>query len=405
MNKSYIERDKCRLCNSENLSLVMSYGNMPLAGGFVVSGDPKASMKFPLDLFRCNDCTLMQTGQDINPDLMFSQYSYISKSSPGLVEHFGRLANSLTNRFSGSDRVYIDIGCNDGTLINWMRYYGENNVLGVDPSDVSLSASREDDWHLVNSYLTPEVADSIVGEYGHAYLITACNVLAHNPDPHPIVEGMRRLLYSNGVVVAEVHYQGSLLRQTQFDTVYHEHTCYYSLESLVRLFSDHGLHIWGVSYIQNHGGSIRVFASPEGHKLVYYDESVKSMISLERNYTWTHFASDATRVKNKLLNEIFDLKNHNKSIWAYGASGRSTILLNWCNLNEDDIPIILDQSPLRIGKVVPGSMIPIRSVSVMDSVQPEVILITAWNYADSIRFQHPNYYGKWLVPLPNVLYL
>ena len=398
----YTTRSTCRVCGSRDLSLVMSYGDMPLAGGFVTRDNPKAHMKFPLDLLVCNECTLMQTGQDIHPDLMFSQYSYISGSSPSLVEHFRHLASSLSNRFSSRERVYIDVGCNDGTLIRFMKSLGEEMILGIDPSDVALEASKRDNWDLVNDYLSPSIADEVVNTYGASYLVTACNVLAHNPYPHPVVEGLRRLVERDGIIVAEVHYQYNLLKLNQFDTVYHEHTCYYSLRSLMKLFSAHDLEIWGLTFIENHGGSIRIFASPKNHNHMYNDQILKVALHIEHDYDWRSFKENALRVRENLLNEIADVDG---SIWAYGASGRSTILLNWCGLIEEDIPFVLDRSPLRVGKVVPGVMIPIEDVSALNQIHPSTLLITAWNYAESIKRQHPNFDGKWLVPLPEVKYL
>lgn len=405
MSEVYTKRDLCRVCHSKDLSLVMSYGDMPLAGGFVRSGDPRSSMKFPLDLLRCNNCTLMQTGQDVNPDLLFSQYSYVSGHSPSLRHHFKLLASTLTNRFK-NEGLYIDIGCNDGTLIGYMREFGVERVLGIDPSDIALQNSQYHKWNLVNDYLNANTADRIISEYGKAYLITACNVLAHNTNPHDIVEGISKLLDDNGIAVIEVHYQGSLLQKSQFDTVYHEHTCYYSVVSLEHLLDDHDLKIDNIIPIVNHGGSIRLFVSHKNsHIYNSFDNSLQVLMSIEKNYTWTHFASNAHRIRNVIESVIYDIKQQSKSIWAYGASGRATIFLNWCHLRQNDIDCVLDASSSRYGNVVPGVDIPIKPSYLLKTIQPDTLFITAWNYADSIIQQHPEYHGKWFVALPEVRYL
>jgi len=405
MSEVYTKRDSCRICGSRDLSLVMSYGDMPLAGGFVRSGDPRVSMKFPLDLLRCNNCTLMQTGQDVNPNLLFSQYSYVSGHSLSLRYHFKLLASVLTNRFR-SKGLYVDIGCNDGTLLGYMREFGADRILGIDPSDVALENSQYHKWNLINDYLTPDIANKVIDEYGKAYLVTACNVLAHNADPHLIVDGISKILDDSGIAVIEVHYQGNLLQKSQFDTVYHEHTCYYSVGSLVKLFDDHGLRIRSIVPISNHGGSIRVFVCHKDYGAhIDFDKSVDTMLSMEENYTWTHFASNAHRIKNAVRKEIDDLRDNRKSVWAYGASGRSTIFLNWCDLRDKDITCVLDASPNRYGNVVPGVSIPISPSYILNVVQPSAILITAWNYADSIIEQHRGYHGKWFVALPEMRYV
>lgn len=374
---------------------------MPLAGGFVCAGDPRVHDVFPLDLVRCLNCTHMQTGQDIDPELLFSQYLYSSSASPGLVAHFNNLAWRLNEMYRVRDALFIDVGCNDGVLLKRMRGYGAQ-IVGIDPSDVAVRASNSQGWSLFNEFLTPEVAEKVVEEHGRAYIVTACNVLAHNPDPHPMVQGMADLIADRGVIIAEVHYQSNLINETQFDTVYHEHTCYYSLKSLIRLFDQHGLIIFHAATIPNHGGSIRIFAkrSPS-----YISPTVNTLLSLESGIAWRSFSNRSRVIRNHLWDEIIGIRSKERRCWAYGASGRGTILLNWCKFSADDIGAVVDRSPLRIDKLVPGIGIPIVSVETFQKCMPDVCLLTAWNYADSIVSQHPDYHGKWLVPLPEVGYV
>ncbi len=398
---AYTTRDTCRVCGSTKLDLIMSYGNMPLAGGFVCAGDHRVHDVFPLDLMECLDCTLMQTGQDISPELLFSQYLYSSSASPGLVAHFDNLAWRINEMYRVKDRLFVDVGCNDGVLLKRMRKYGAQ-VVGIDPSDVAVRASNEQEWELFNEFLTPEVAGKVISKYGNAYIVTACNVLAHNPDPHLMVQGIADLIGSNGIAIIEVHYQSNLISQTQFDTVYHEHTCYYSLKSLIKLFRDHNMTVFHAATIPNHGGSIRVFATAmDIHATSYISTLLDSEFALDRR----SFEKRSRSIRNHLWDEIVGIRSKDRRCWAYGASGRGTILLNWCQFSQDDIGAVVDRSPLRMHKVVPGIGIPIVNVETFQKCMPDVCLLTAWNYADSIVSQHPDYHGKWLVPLPEVGYV
>lgn len=385
---------------------------MPLAGGFTLPGDPKALIKYPLTLVRCNNCTLMQTIQDIPPEDMFSQYSYSSSASPGLVKHFNSLSDNIRNYIKDDNELYIDIGCNDGVLIRPMKSLGVKRVLGIDPSDVAIRSSVKYKWPLINKYLTPDLADRIVNGFGKARLITACNVLAHMIDPHPVIEGISRLLSDYGIVVAEVHYQASMITLGQFDTVYHEHTCYYSLKALSELFEMHGLKIYDAVMISNHGGSLRVYAAKEKINPIV-KSYIRSMIYNESDIEWSTFETRAKKIKYDLRLELIKKLFRKNIIAAYGASGRGTILLNWCELGSNEIAFIMDNSHLRYGRIVPGVMIPIFSPkdvaweigSKATLKKPDTILLTAWNYADSIKDQHPEYHGEWLVPLPEVKYI
>lgn len=384
---------------------------MTLAGGFVPLGDERADWKFPLQLGRCSKCTLMQTLQDIDPDVLFSQYSYASSSSVALTSHFEQLSTILGSKMDLAGRLCIDVGCNDGILLRPLRRLG-TQVLGIDPSDVARESSKKFQFNLVNKYLTPSVAREVREQYGIPRVITACNVLAHVRDPHLLVEGLSILSGLETVILVEVHYQGALLKENQYDTVYHEHTCYYSLASLDHLLRQHGLEIKDAGVIPNHGGSIRVFAGLS--KGLSRTSLFQSLFEMEEKWDVRKFQMGARVMRDALIAEVQHRKESGRTIYGYGASGRGTILLNWCGFTPREIDLVVDRSPLRFGKVVPGVKIPIRSVdeiSFGDSSgryvfeDPDIFLLTAWNYAHSIKSQHPLYQGAWLAPLPTVRFV
>lgn len=408
--------NKCRLCDSGRLELILDYGLMPMAGGFAPKGDPRLEDRAPLRLGLCESCGLMQTLDSVDPDSLFNEYSYQSSASPSLRKHFQLLAGRINRLMKvgaqdpGHRVTAVDIGCNDGVLLAEFDSVGWKTV-GIDPSDVAKRASERHGWRLVNDYAS-RAAINRERLAGQADIVTACNVLAHTDDIHGMLDAVDALLSEDGIFVIEVQYQLDLLQKVQFDTVYHEHCSYFSLSNLSRLLGEHGMKVWFSERIPTHSGSIRVLASrnrrtekmlsPDGEM---YGPSGWDAVSPKE------FARRALRAK-KRIEQTFDMFRDSElgdcsGIVTYGAAGRATILLNWCGLGWREIDAVLDASPLRVGKVVPGVEIPILSTGVLDraspgKVLPQVVLVTAWNYADSIMSQHPDYPGLWMLPLPEV---
>lgn len=351
----------------------------------------------------------MQTLQDVDPSILFSQYSYSSSSSPSLVQHFESLATQLASRYELTGRLCIDIGCNDGVFLKPLRRFGAR-VLGVDPSDVAEKSGLRHRFPVISKYLTPDVALDIKQSFGAPRIVSACNVLAHVEDPHVLVQSIAALSVPETIVLIEVHYQGALLEGFQYDTVYHEHTCYYSLKSIERLLRDHGLRVSRVEFIPNHGGSIRVFASLGSTRF----SEISKESQRESPPDLVMFADGARSMRRALIEEVQYRVRQSNTIYGYGASGRGTILLNWCGFTPDEVYLVIDQSPLRVGKIIPGVGIPVRHVDEVGPEggtgrfvlkEPDIYLLTAWNYGRSIVSQHPFYQGRWLTPLPIVRYL
>jgi len=385
------------------MSLVLDYGMMPYAGGFAKIGDPRLKIKEPLSLVLCHKCTLMQTGQSIDPDSIFRSYSYSSSSSPVLVRHFNNLARHLFSFWGLLNKLVIDIGCNDGVLLRPLKAMG-CTVFGIDPSDVALRASEEHDFGLINSYLDPVVASNFVSKHGKAELINASNVLAHTDNIHNILEGVRILIdEQHGLFTAEVHYQTDLIDKVQFDTVYHEHTCYYSLDALNRLFNDHDLSIWHYERTNIHAGSMRVYACHKNRRQQIHPFIKDTIIIEHQSNGVSQFKKNALRSKQVIHDSLSRLSEY--GIYAYGAAGRSTILLNWCEIDDSIVSLVIDDSPLRIGKCIPGVEISIVDSSHLVTEHPKYCLITAWNYEKSIIRDHDKFNGTWIVPLPDMRFI
>lgn len=396
----FYTRTNCRVCGSAQLDLVLDYGEMPLAGGFFPAEDERSMRRFPLHLVQCKNCSLLQVKETVEPGIIFENYSYESSVNRTLVAHFAELSNLLA-QMAGQDGLIVEFGCNDGVLLNPLAARGAR-VVGVDPSDVAERASAKAGWPLVREYFDKDVAAAIRSRFGEAKVIAANNVCAHVDDPNVLIEGVAELLAPDGKFVFEVHYQGDLIEGCQYDTVYHEHTCYYSLRSLQCLLAKHQLSITGVERHSIHCGSIRVVAERSGsaERSPFVDE----MLEAERAYNVQGFGEFARRHRERLHGLVAAMRSAGKRIAAYGASGRATILLNYCGLGPELLENVSDLSPLRYGRVVPGIGLPIVPRERFHSDYPDYALLTAWNYEREIVRDEEAFLaqGSFIVPLTSI---
>ncbi len=394
----------CRACGSGTLELLIDYGLMPLAGGFMLPQEAATrNAGYPLRLAWCSDCTLMQILDCVPPEIIFDQYSYASSTTHTLVEHFSEMGGEIVNAYSAGGKLVVEFGCNDGVLIKSLNRAGALAV-GVDPSDVAKNASEREGWPLIHGYFTEPAARRILETYGKARIVVGNNVFAHVEDVHAILRGLVELLDDDGVFIIEVHYQGDFINKTQFDTVYHEHICYYSLTSLVKLFSRYSLRVVDVLQIPIHAGSIRVVAARE--KSSYKSTPrVARMLENEKALDIRQFSGRVFRYRDDFRRYIGGLRGAGKRICAYGAAGRMTVLLNYCGLGADLIEYVVDMSPLRVGRIVPGVLVPIVSPAYFHDHPPEYAIMTAWNYEAEILEKEKGYLktgGRFIVPLPEV---
>ena len=396
-------RTTCRVCSSDRLMLLVDYGQMPLAGGFLTREELAHQSAFPLRLARCADCTEMQILDIVPPAEIFTQYSYVSSTTRTLIEHFAEMGRDIVSAEEAAGRLVVEFGCNDGVLVRPMLAAGAC-VVGVDPSDVAFRASQDGGWPLVQTYFDEAAAARVKVEHGPARIVTGNNVFAHVDDLHAIVRGVTTLLADDGVFVFEVQYQGDLLALVQYDTVYHEHVCYHSLTALARLLAAHGLRIVDVQRIPIHAGSIRVTAARVGTARPAMP-NVAEMLAAETGWNVDRFAVQVESRRGTLRNLVRDLRRAGRRVVGYGAAGRSTILLNFCELGADLVEYVVDMSPLRFGKYVPGVSIPIVPPEVFHAQPPDYAIMTAWNYEPEIVRKEQAFLsggGRFIVPLPDV---
>ena len=404
-------RADCRLCGSRRLTLVLALTPTPPANAFVparAKDTPQAC--FPLDVFFCEECHHVQLLDVVDPRILFENYVYVSGTSPVLVRHFEDYARAALERFRPAPgSLVVDIGSNDGTLLEFFRRRGLK-VLGVDPARDIAAAATACGIETWAEFFTPTAAARIRAERGKASIVAANNVFAHADDLAEIVDGVRALLAPDGVFVFEVSYLVDVYEKTLFDTVYHEHLAYHSVEPLVRFFAARGMEFFAAERIDSHGGSLRGFVQiKDGPRSK--DGSVDALIALEKSLaldraaTLAAFARKIETVRDSLRALLLDLKAQGKRIAGFGAPAKATTLMYHFGLGPDLVGFIVDDSPLKQGLYTPGLHVPVVAPDVLYANRPNYLLILAWNFARPIMAKHARFAaegGRFIVPLPTV---
>lgn len=378
----------------------MDFGEMPLAGGFL--DGPQAALderRYRLPIHVCGDCGLIQIVDPIDPQILFHDYSFSASTIPGLVTHFSNYANWLVERFS--PKTVVEFGCNDGILLRPLAEWGVTAV-GVDLSDNIGDLARSRGFDVVTAGFTRAVAEELRDRLGPADIVTGSNAFAHNADPSTILEAADAALGPDGRLCLEVMYAADLFEQLQWDTLYHEHLTFYGLSQLKILLRRHGFEVEHVERLPMHSGSLRVVAARVGRAApdssLAETATLEASLGIDRREAWVEFARRCTRSIDVARTVLHGLREHH-DIWAYGAAGRATMWVNACEM--DYLHGVVDASPLRAGKLMPGTHTPILSPSEFRQAETaSIVFVTAWNYLEPIRKNESWYEGLWATPLP-----
>jgi SAM-dependent methyltransferase len=377
-------------------------GELPLAGGFLASLDEVAAERaYPLRISVCDSCGLVQIVDPVDPEVLFGDYAFATGTVGGLVRHFDSYAAWIKDRFD--PKTVVEFGANDGTLVAALTERGIR-AIGVDLAPNITEMARAQGRDVITGAFGPDLLDELRSKVSAADLITGSNVFAHNADPGAILATSRDLLSQDGVLCLEVMYAGDLLEQLQWDTLYHEHLTFYSLRTVARLLRQYGFEIVAAERIPMHGGSLRVAAAREGRREVSAEVARlgewEDKVALNDSATWQRFAVDCRR-RIDVFDQTMRRLASGATIWAYGAAGKATMWLNACHM--DYLEAVVDASPLRAGRLMPGVHTPIVSPEAFQSASGvDYVFASAWNYLDAIRANEPQYSGYWIVPLPEM---
>jgi len=410
----YNHYEQCRGCFSSDIIVFIDLGYVPLAGGFLKSKNEFEQERFyPLQICFCPNCFLIQTNAVIDRTILFGNYFYFSSAIQTLVDHFQTVADEISQRIKNHKNPFvIEIGCNDGSLLSALQTK-KIAVLGIDPAKNIVSPLIANGTPIINDYFTKELAAKIKKKYHKADVIFSSNTFAHIEDMHNVLDGIKLLLKQDGILIFEVHYLGNLIHQVQYDMIYHEHQYYYSLLALKNLLLKHDLEIFDVLPIPIHAGSMRYY--------VKYTSSTKRNIS-QRVYelanneiqqgfqnieTFLTYGKKVEKTKADLRKLLIRLQTQHKKIAGYGASGRSTIIMNYCGLDRSFLEYIIDDAPAKQGTYTPGTHLQIinRKILLHNKTRPAYVVVFAWSFLEEIRIKNKDYLangGKFIIPLPKV---
>ncbi len=397
--------DRCQVCESAELAPLIFMGYLPPVNTMPAIGTrPAEQPAYPAQLLYCRRCGLVQLGLIVDPAILFpATYPYTSGTTRILRENFAELSREVAALFPiGASDLVVDIGSNDGTLLG--NFAGKHRVHGIEPTNAGLLA-RERGIPTLTSFFTRAAARELVGREGKARIVTATNVFAHIEDIHEVTGAVLELLDESGLFITESHYLLSLVETLQYDTIYHEHLRYYSLSSLAYLLQMHGLEVIHSRTIPTHGGSIRVYAGLKGRHPVH--PSVAATLARERDSLSEDklhaFRRNAALTKMGLHSLVKEIKARGERIYGVGAPSRASTLINYVGLDDAILDCVLEiKGSYKIGKYIPGTLIPVLEEGKLFDDQPEYALLLSWHIALELmpKLRASGFKGKFLVPLP-----
>ncbi len=400
----------CRFCSTPLTHTFCDLGMSPLSNSYVEADELQAMEPFyPLHAYVCSECFLVQLDEFESPQEIFSDYAYFSSFSDSWLEHSKNYTQMMQSRLGldASSQV-VEIASNDGYLLQYFVDAGIP-VLGVEPAANVAAAAMEKGIPTIVKFFNIETAKEMVDAGQQADLMLGNNVLAHVPDINDFVAGMVIVLKPDGVITMEFPHLLQLMRNNQFDTIYHEHFSYLSLLSVEQIFARHGLQVFDVDELPTHGGSLRICARLADNEPV--SDSITALRKTEADAglsnleTYAAFGEKVQEIKRSLLEFLIAAKRDGKRVAAYGAPAKGNTLLNYCGVRQDFIDFTVDRNPAKQDRFLPGTHIPVYAPEKLSDARPDYVLILPWNIKDEImdKMQHiRDWGGKFVVPIPAV---
>ena len=404
---------KCRFCQNELTHEFIDLVNSPPSNSFLsIEELNEPEVFYPLKLFVCEKCFLVQIDEYKKSEEIFSdRYAYFSSFSSTWLEHARQYVEMITARMGLNDEDFtVEIGSNDGYLL---QYFKEKNIpcLGIEPAKSTADVARDKGIDVISEFFDVKLAERLLKKGRKANLIVGNNVLAHVPNINDFVKGLKILLEKNGVITLEFPHLMRLVEENQFDTIYHEHFSYLSFHTVTRIFSEQGLVLFDADEVPTHGGSLRIYAGHQEDHSKKLSPNVEALNEKESaagmgdlSY-YLGFQEKANKVKYKLLSFLLTKKREGKKVVAYGAAAKGNTLLNYCGIKKDLIQFVVDASPHKQGKFLPGNHIPVVSEDLLRKTRPDFALILPWNIKNEIMGQL-EYIREWgahfVIPIPEL---
>ncbi len=398
---------RCRSCGRQGLDLFLDFGMMPPSDGILTEEQLAGpELMFPLEVAFCPDCTLVQILETVDPDVLFGRgFPYFSSFSPALLEHSRENALDLIDqRGLGPRSFVIEVASNDGYLL---RNFVEAGipVLGIDPAEAQVLAAREAGVDSLCAFFDRRLAGQLLDEGKTADVIIANNVLAHVADTHGFIAGLADLVKESGVIVIEVPYIRHLIEQCEFDTIYLEHLCYFSVTALDRMFRAHGLFLNNLERLDIHGGSLRLYVEPyeQVQSIVRTHLAAETADGLDDFSYYRDFAIRVADLCTRLRDLLARLKAEGHRLAAYGAAAKGSMLLNHLGVGRETLDFVVDRNIHKHGKYLPGVHVPVRAPEELLEQMPDEVLLLPWNFKDEILAQQADYLergGRFVIPIP-----
>ena len=402
---------KCRFCNSDLNKIFIDLEESPLANSYLKGSDFDNEKNYPLCTFLCENCFLVQLEEIETPENIFSKYAYFSSFSTSWLKHAKNYVEMIIPRLSLNEKsLVVEIASNDGYLL---QNFIEKSipVIGIEPAKNIAKAAMEKNIPTLTNFFNNQLAKKLSSEGKKADLIIGNNVFAHVPCLNDFVSGLKILLKMNGTITLEFPHLLQLMKNNQFDTIYHEHFSYFSLLTAQKILAHHNLKVFDVDELSTHGGSLRLYITHKENNQISLSNNVLVVLEKEKKFglnkisTYEEFGTHISKIKMDLQNLINNIKNSSKNIICYGAPAKGNTLLNYCNITNDQIDYTVDKNPHKQNLFLPGTHIPIYPPEKIQKTKPDYILILPWNLKDEIIEEIKyirDWKGKFVIPVPEV---